>query len=109
MFRIICNASNAFGRGRLGLGVVVGFGVYWVGFYALEWVYRKILNVSKDEYLDKAYRHLGVTQKATLKEIGKCYRKLSRDNHEDKIKGKSKSEIKEHKRIFLKTQFLLWQ
>lgn len=104
-----------FGLGSLGLAtgwagalaVAVGVGVYWVGSYALEWVFRKCLNVSKDEYLDKAYRHLGVTQKATLGEIGKCYRKLSRDNHEDRVRGKNKSEIQEHKRVFLKTQFAM--
>lgn len=73
----------------------------------INWISRKMLNISDDEYLDKAYRHFSVSQDTPLKAIFKEYRRLSRDNHEDKVRDKPQNEIDNHKRIFLKTQYAM--
>ncbi len=89
------------------LGITVGARVSSKVSPVINWMSRKWLNVSEDEYLDKAYRHFGVTQDAELKEIFRKYRQMSRDNHEDKVRGKPQNEIDEHERIFLKTQYAM--
>lgn len=95
------------GLSALLLGLAAGGVASWAFSPFVESMTKTSLNISNDEYLDKAYKHFGLEEGVNLEKIGRKYRHLSREHHVDRVMGEDLSVIEYHKKMFHKTQYAM--